>query len=158
HLLPEVGEVLAHRVEAGGRGLAEVPDLRADLGHVTISPAGQRAGGCRILLAAANAPGQLLALGLQSSYPRLQIVERSHDGKAIRYRGRGAGVVSGLWTRWRPVDRAAGRPGARAGRGVCRRPASCSAGGRRSLFDQATTAWWSEIRAQPRPQPTHDRM
>src|SRR5262249_57283512 len=79
---PGVGEVLAHRVEAGGRGLAEVPDLRADLGHVTISPAGQRAGGCRILLAAANAPGQLLALGLQSSYPRLRTVERQQDGEA----------------------------------------------------------------------------
>jgi len=49
HLLPEIGQVLAHGVEAGGGGLAEVPDLGADLGDVAVGAAGQDAGGGGVL-------------------------------------------------------------------------------------------------------------
>lgn len=75
---PEVGQVVAHGVEAGRGGLAEVPDLPADLSDVAVSSAGQYAGGCGVLLAVSDALGQLADLGFQHGYARLQVVGLSH--------------------------------------------------------------------------------
>src|SRR5262249_26247932 len=118
---PEVGEVFAHRVEAGGRGPAEIPDLRADLGHVTVSPTSQHPRGCRILLATTNPRGQLLPLCLQGSHPRLQIIGRSHDGKPTAAEGKIPGAGNGLWTRTMPCGQSNRRPGATADSGTAAR-------------------------------------
>lgn len=74
----EVGEVLAGRVEAGRGGLAEVPDLAANLANVAVGPAGQHASGCRVLLAVADAISELPDLGFQRGHTRFQVIRLSH--------------------------------------------------------------------------------
>src|SRR5262249_27894356 len=80
-VVSEVGEVLAHHVETGGRGPAEVPDFRANLGYVTVGFTGQEAGCCRVLPGTANVLGQLLDLGLHSGHASIEIVGCSHGRK-----------------------------------------------------------------------------
>jgi hypothetical protein len=77
-LAAEVVEVLACRVEAGRGGLAEVPDLSADLADVAVGPASQHTCGCRILFTVANTISELPDLGFQRGHTGFQVIRLNH--------------------------------------------------------------------------------
>src|ERR1700730_18077478 len=60
----EVGQVLAHRVEAGRRSLTEVADLAADLLDIAVGSPSEHASGGRVLGAVLGLLGQLPNPGL----------------------------------------------------------------------------------------------
>jgi hypothetical protein len=80
-LLPEVEEVLAHRVKHPRVLLPELPDLSANLGDVAVGSARQHAGGGRVLLAVAHPFGQLTDVRLQRGHADLQVGLLSHAGQ-----------------------------------------------------------------------------
>ena len=90
-LLLEVGEVFAHRVEAGVRGLAEVPDLRADLATSRSAPPASTRAAAASSARGGDTRGQHLDPRPPGQPPKAPGRRARPWSRAYRCRGRAAG-------------------------------------------------------------------
>src|SRR5262249_19022699 len=99
--LPQVGQVLTHRVEHPRVLLTKLPDFPADLGHITVGATSQHTGCRRVVLTPAHPVGQLTDPGFQRGHALGEIVRLSHDRQRTGAAAQALNIRAAHCTAWR---------------------------------------------------------